>query len=198
MLDRHPKSEASRERGMASGEANNNVMKSIHIFFMARALFAISFLLGILIFTAHLANPLTLYAGEVYRWVDEEGEVHFSDTAPNDSSAKDRKIKSSFIQDSDTEAKEIKSAPWKSADSSGKATSKDVTIYVRNTCPYCRQVKEFLSQKGISYKEIEVSQDRDRRDEMIRISGQRGVPVIVINNKVIVGFNRQAIEENLR
>jgi glutaredoxin 3 len=59
-------------------------------------------------------------------------------------------------------------------------------------------VKEFLSQKGISFKEIEVSQDRNGRDEMIRISGQRGVPVIVINNKVIIGFNRQAIEENLR
>ena len=170
----------------------------MYILFMARSLFVISFVFGILISTVHLANPLASYAGEIYRWIGEGGEVHFSDTAPSDSTAKDRKIKSSLIQDSDAEAKEIKSAPRKSADSYRIATPKEVTIYVRNTCPYCHQVKEFLSQQGIVYKEIEVSQDREGRDEMIRISGQRGVPVIVINNKVIIGFNRQAIEENLR
>jgi hypothetical protein len=133
MLDRHAKWIASHEGEMSFGEANNTIMKKIKILFMARSLFAISFLFGILILTAHLANPLASHAGEIYRWVDEEGEVHFSDTAPNDSSVKGRKIKSSFIQDSDTEVKEIKSAPRKSADPPGKAASRDVTIYVRYT-----------------------------------------------------------------
>jgi len=59
-------------------------------------------------------------------------------------------------------------------------------------------VKEFLSQKGVSYKEIEISRDPEAEKEVVRISGRRSVPVIVIDGDVIVGFDRRALEEKLR
>jgi len=58
-------------------------------------------------------------------------------------------------------------------------------------------VKEYLSQKGITYTEYDLSKDRDKIKEMVDKSGQMGVPVIVINENVIIGFNRGKIDELL-
>jgi glutaredoxin 3 len=69
-------------------------------------------------------------------------------------------------------------------------TGKKLVIYSTPTCPYCKRAKEYLSQKGISYTEHNVAADRDAAREMVKKSGQLGVPVIIINNKVIVGFNQ--------
>lgn len=73
----------------------------------------------------------------------------------------------------------------------------EVLIYTTPTCPYCRQAKEFLRAKGIPFEEKDVSSDPIAAQEMIRVSGQRGVPVLVIDGEVIVGFNRPAIEQAL-
>jgi glutaredoxin 3 len=79
-----------------------------------------------------------------------------------------------------------------------KGAGADVTIYVLDTCPYCHQAKDFLSQKGIRFKEIDVRKDLEGAKEMFRISRQRRVPVIVIGNDVIVGFDRRMLEERLQ
>lgn len=59
------------------------------------------------------------------------------------------------------------------------------------------QVKEFLSQKGIQYTERDVSRDAAAASEMVRVSGQRGVPVITVDGTVVVGFDRQHLEQLL-
>ena len=59
-------------------------------------------------------------------------------------------------------------------------------------------VKEFLSERNIGYEERDVSVDPAAASEMVRISGQKGVPVTLIGNNVIVGFNRQALEQALQ
>ncbi|MEP6775348.1 MAG: glutaredoxin family protein, partial [Chloroflexota bacterium] len=55
-------------------------------------------------------------------------------------------------------------------------------------------MKEFLSQKGVPYIEKYVDQDRAAAIEMIRRSGQQGVPVTVIGDEVVVGFDRPRLE----
>lgn len=55
-------------------------------------------------------------------------------------------------------------------------------------------VKEFLSQKGINYRELDVSRDRAAAQEMVSRTGQRGVPVTVIDGKIIIGFDRPRLE----
>ncbi|HTY52923.1 MAG TPA: Uxx-star family glutaredoxin-like (seleno)protein [Methanomicrobiales archaeon] len=71
----------------------------------------------------------------------------------------------------------------------------EVRVYTTTQCPYCRMVKAFLEKKGIKYSEINVSQDREAAGEMIRISGQNGVPVTVAGDRIIVGFDAQALNE---
>lgn len=70
----------------------------------------------------------------------------------------------------------------------------DIKIYSTPTCPYCKAVKEYLSGKQISYQDFDVSSDRNALDEMVKLSGQTGVPVVVINGQVIVGFDKARID----
>ena len=74
---------------------------------------------------------------------------------------------------------------------------KKVVVYSTPTCPYCKRAKDYLSRKGIPYTDINVAQDREKANEMIEKSGQMGVPVITIDNEVIVGFNQDLLDKML-
>ena len=73
----------------------------------------------------------------------------------------------------------------------------NVTIYTTPTCGYCRHAKEFLHQRGVQFTEHDVSVDRAAAEEMVSKSGQMGVPVIVIDDEVVVGFDRSRLEQLL-
>ena len=73
-----------------------------------------------------------------------------------------------------------------------------VTIYTTPSCGYCRVAKDWFRTNHVPYTEYDVSADQHRAEEMVRKSGQMGVPVFDVNGKVIVGFNRPAIESALK
>jgi len=81
----------------------------------------------------------------------------------------------------------------------GKKEGKSATVivYSTNTCPYCTRAKGYLKAKGVKYQEHDVSADKQKAAEMIRKSGQNGVPVLDINGTIIVGFDEAAIDEAL-
>ncbi|MDP3882838.1 MAG: Uxx-star family glutaredoxin-like (seleno)protein [Candidatus Staskawiczbacteria bacterium] len=70
-----------------------------------------------------------------------------------------------------------------------------VKIYSTPTCVYCRTLKEYLTKNKVEFKEIDVSKDEKDLQEMIKISGQMGVPVVDIDGEVIVGFDKQKIDK---
>jgi alkyl hydroperoxide reductase subunit F len=72
---------------------------------------------------------------------------------------------------------------------------KKVTVYSTKNCPYCRMAKAFLDKHGVPYEGIDVGEDPDAAKKMIDLSGQRGVPVIVIDEEVIVGFDSQKLND---
>ncbi|MBN2483500.1 MAG: glutathione S-transferase N-terminal domain-containing protein [Candidatus Omnitrophica bacterium] len=73
----------------------------------------------------------------------------------------------------------------------------DIKIFSTPTCPYCHQAKEYLSGKGVPYTDIDVSSDDAARKEMVEVSGQMGVPVLVIDTQVVVGFDKNRIDSLL-
>jgi glutaredoxin-like YruB-family protein len=73
----------------------------------------------------------------------------------------------------------------------------NVTVYSTPSCPWCTRAKDYLSYKEVKFKEINVAEDRAGAMEMIRKSGQRGVPVIDIDGNIIVGFNQAEIDRLL-
>ena len=73
----------------------------------------------------------------------------------------------------------------------------EVKVYSTPTCPYCNMAKDYLASKNISYQNIDVSTDSKATEDMVKLSGQMGVPVIVIDGQVSVGFNKAHIESLL-
>ena len=76
--------------------------------------------------------------------------------------------------------------------------AKKVTIYSTPTCPYCKRAKDYLTQKGIPFTDYNVAEDREKAKEMIQKSKQMGVPVIVVGDDVIVGFNQAKLDSLLK
>lgn len=71
----------------------------------------------------------------------------------------------------------------------------NVTVYSTQNCPYCRMAKAFLEKNGIPYESIDVGADPAAAEKMIKLSGQRGVPVITVDDEIIVGFDSQRLNE---
>lgn len=71
--------------------------------------------------------------------------------------------------------------------------AKSVMVYSTPTCPFCVRVKKYLKDNNIEFKDIDVSSDDAMVEEMIRKSGQMGVPVIDVDGEVVVGFDKDKI-----
>lgn len=74
---------------------------------------------------------------------------------------------------------------------------KTVTIYSTPVCHFCQAAKDFFKEHKIEYTEHDVASDQAKRQEMIEITGQMGVPVIRIDDDVIVGFDEEKVKELL-
>ena len=72
-----------------------------------------------------------------------------------------------------------------------------IVVYTTPTCGYCHQVKQYLSQQGLPFTEHDVAADSQAAAEMVRLSGQRGVPVVAIDGQVVVGFDRPRLDQLL-
>ena len=68
--------------------------------------------------------------------------------------------------------------------------SAPVTVYMTSTCPWCDRVKDYLNKNGVAYNEKDVGKDYEAAMEMIKRSGQQGVPVVTTEKDVIVGFDQ--------
>jgi glutaredoxin 3 len=69
-------------------------------------------------------------------------------------------------------------------------TATPVTVYSTPTCPWCDRAKAYLRQNGVPFRDVDVAQDYNAAMEMIRVSGQQGVPVTVAEGEVILGFDQ--------
>ncbi len=68
-----------------------------------------------------------------------------------------------------------------------------VRVFSTPSCPYCVTLKKFLKGKNIEFEDINVAEDIQAQEEMIKKSKQMGVPVIEIDKKIIIGFDKEKI-----
>lgn len=73
-----------------------------------------------------------------------------------------------------------------------------VTIYTTPSCGFCVKAKSYFREQKVPFTEYDVSRDQRRAEEMVRKSGQMGVPVIEVHGKIIVGFNQPEVERALK
>lgn len=72
-----------------------------------------------------------------------------------------------------------------------------VIVFSTPTCSFCNMTKKYFREKGIKFKDVDVSRDPAAARDMVRRSGQQGVPVIDIGGKIVVGFDRVKIDKYL-
>jgi glutaredoxin 3 len=75
--------------------------------------------------------------------------------------------------------------------------SKKVVVYSTPTCSHCVSVKKYLKEKGVDYTDLNVAEDQAARAEMIEKTGRMAVPVIMVDDEVVVGFNKTKLDELL-
>ena len=76
-------------------------------------------------------------------------------------------------------------------------TQPKVIIFTTPTCSFCNSAKRYLRENNIRFKEIDVSRDQKAAKDMMRKTGQQGVPQLWINNRPIVGFDKPKINRML-
>ena len=121
---------------------------------------------------------------EVYRWTDADGKPHFGDKPPvgaNGVESFQGKAAVSFMGGG--------GAPV--ASPSGK-----VRIFVTQTCPYCKKAKAYLRQRGTPFEELDVETSRSAKTEYDKLGG-RGVPVILVGQQRMNGFDAGGLESLL-
>lgn len=76
-------------------------------------------------------------------------------------------------------------------------TKHNVSVFSTASCPWCHKTKEWLTAHKIPFKDVRVDEDAQAAEEMVKKSGQRGVPVIDIDGQIIIGFNEPALKKAL-
>ena len=74
----------------------------------------------------------------------------------------------------------------------------EVTIYTTTTCPWCHKAMDFLKANKVEFTEVNVQEHPERANEVVEKSGQMGVPVIDIDNQIIIGYNESALKKLLK
>ena len=153
---------------------------------MRKALFSMVLILAAALCvsaTATLSDAATLY-----RWVDEQGVVHISGNPPEGK----MEVAQAVVGEAGDKGPEARPTGEKKE---FRVRPAEVTVYTTPTCPWCHKAKAWFRDKKIRYKEVDVTTDKSGLEDMVRISGQTGVPVIVVGEEVIVGFNQNRLNE---
>jgi len=78
-----------------------------------------------------------------------------------------------------------------------KKKHKRVIVFSTPTCVHCNHAKRYFRERGIRFRDVDVSKDTAAAKDMVRRSGQQGVPVIDIGGRIVVGFNKPEVDRLL-
>ncbi len=134
--------------------------------------------------------PSTLVA-DMYKWVDENGKVHYSDSPPPGKKAKKLDLKINSIS-----GPPVVSSLGSSTARATNSTAQ-VRLYTTTWCGYCKKAKAYLQARGTSFREIDVESSEQGRSEFQALGG-RGVPVILVGNQRMDGYSEGTLAGMLK
>lgn len=162
-----------------------------------RSLRVVAVLIAMIAFWAHPA------CAAMYKWVDDNGVVHFSD-APPASVRKVETIEPPNYPPPPPKAAKPPAAPGRRTAKPSKATvspkkkvNHQVEIYTTRWCGYCKKAIAFLNANGIPFKAYDIEKDRKAAAKMKALGGSGGVPFAIINGKKVAGFSARTYKRVL-
>jgi glutaredoxin len=153
----------------------------------------------ILVLSAFLIYFPFTSGAEMYKWVDDKGEMHISDSPPPAAkSPGDIKV----YNDSPENSLDTAPAPTRKKEESRPSyeTKKraDVVLYTTSWCPYCRKARDYLRSRGIDFVEYDIEKDKEAAIRKKQLDNRGGVPFAIINGRSISGFSASAYERALQ
>ena len=133
---------------------------------------------------------VSMVYGEIYKWVDENGKVHFGDEKPEQTQTEQvdvqvNSFESISVSNSDfLEARERKSEARE---------RQRVVMYSTTWCGYCRKARSYFKQKGIPFREYDIENSSKGRRDYARLNGP-GVPIIFVGKKRMQGFRAERFQ----
>lgn len=128
--------------------------------------------------------PGTSSAVKIFKWVDANGKVHFSDSPPPGANVQEIKLRVPSYE-GEADVKPL------------AAATRRVTIYVTETCGYCRRAKAHLNRRGVAFTEFDVEKDPIGRRQYQQLRG-RGVPIILVGDQRMDGYSEPRLEALLK
>ena len=124
-------------------------------------------------------------SAEIYRWIDPQGRVHFTDRPPDKSTA--QVLRPKVVTYSGAPVMETLGKIQ------GAMISKTLKLYSRQGCGYCKSARAYLRQRGIGFTDIDVESSEQAAAEY-RSLGALGVPIFVLGNRKMLGFDETSMD----
>jgi glutaredoxin len=134
-----------------------------------------------------LAALANLALAGVYKWTDAQGRTHYSDAPPQNSGAQQVKL---HINSYDGPAIV---RPRTSLNTDAPPARADVVMYTTSWCASCKKAKAYLTGKGVPFRELDVEQSAEAHQQFQQLGG-KGVPLILVGNKRMDGFDPGAMD----
>ncbi|HUH66790.1 MAG TPA: glutaredoxin domain-containing protein [Syntrophales bacterium] len=135
---------------------------------------------------------------DMYKWVDENGELHITDTPPPVKSSGEMKVYKDVPDESSPQASGAAGRSEKPKPSVETRKRAEVELYTTSWCPYCRKARDYLRSRGIDFTEYDVEKDKEAAARKKQLDARGGVPFAIINGHPIRGFSASAYERALR
>lgn len=149
-------------------------------------------------------------AGDIYKWVDENGVMHYTDTAPSDESEWEQEGTSSRdgqgnsnnpLRNYDPEVvSEILNEINDDDEPAVEETKREIVVelYVTSLCQYCKKAKAFFNSRGIKFIEYNIEEDQKAAERLSSLTESKAVPFAVINGHHIKGYSASAYIRAMR
>jgi len=150
--------------------------------------------------------PTALLNADMYSWTDANGVKHFSNTPPQNQAVEnfDAEEEIETTTPSETSNTDRSEQPLTDDDSEDvdedvpikRKSNQKVVMFTTPRCGYCKRAKAFFQKHNVQYIAYDIKKSKDAYKKFKALNG-RGVPLILIGNKKIVGFNKRAISDAL-
>ncbi len=137
------------------------------------------------LFCFALFDGVMVSYAEVYRWIDENGKVHFSDKPSKEHRVDRIRLKgiNSYTDVTIKDLDDVIAAP----------AQKRVILYSASWCGVCKQAKFYFNQKGIQYREYDIENNTKGERDFKKLKG-KGVPIILVGQKRMNGFSEDSFQ----
>lgn len=129
----------------------------------------------------------SLVGGEIYKWTDSHGRVHFGDLPKKEAKAEKITVDVVSYKSVKIENVEFYQAPKRTRQSD------KVIMYSTSWCGYCKKAKKYFNQNNIAFNEYDIEKNKAANQQFKKLGG-RGVPLILVGNKKMSGFSEQGFE----